>query len=75
MQVAGMREADMGIVGMKVSRGAKSDREQNLKKRASRAIDLRRSIAKIAFARPNLIKSGSKFEQIWSILAICEVQT
>jgi hypothetical protein len=30
MQVAGMREADMEIFGMKVSRCAKSDREQNL---------------------------------------------
>jgi hypothetical protein len=33
MHVAGMQEADMEIVGIKVSRGAKSDREQNLKKR------------------------------------------
>jgi hypothetical protein len=55
MQVAEMREADMEIVGTKVSRGAKSDREQNLKKRASRAIDVRRSIATVASARPNLI--------------------
>jgi hypothetical protein len=31
MQVAGMREADREIVGMKVYRGAKSDGEQNLK--------------------------------------------
>jgi hypothetical protein len=58
MQVAGMREADMEIVGMKVSRGAKSEREQNLRKGASRAVDLRRSIAKITCPRRNLIKFG-----------------
>jgi hypothetical protein len=52
-------------------REAQNPIESKIYKRASRAIDLRRSIAKIAFARPNLIKFGSKFEQIWSILAIC----
>jgi hypothetical protein len=32
MHVAVMQEADIEIVGMQVSRGANSDREQNLKK-------------------------------------------
>jgi hypothetical protein len=49
-----MRKADMEIVGMKFLE-VQNLIESRIKKRASRAIDLRRSIATMALARPNFL--------------------